>query len=213
MADDADTGEDHAKKVAEREAERLRRRQRARHTFDEAFRLWARTSADEDEAVALQREAAAVQAAVPVAWGAQERCTGPEALALGVLIRAMEDALAGRLWAPLRTSRESGQPFSPMERAAHDQAICYLAHADAGLLSVDIETAKQRVSEIYSKSLRTAQRWWKEATDSGSFYDVPLITYSELPPEEAGAKRREHTESLEFDMKQLAPFVKKGKRH
>src|SRR3712207_3409633 len=123
MAESEDTDEDRAKKVAEREAERRRRQQRARHTFAEAFRLWAKTGADEDEAVVLQREAAAVQAAVPVAWAVQERCTGPEALALGVLIRAMEDALAGSLWASLTPTGDRGRPHSQMERAAQDAAI------------------------------------------------------------------------------------------
>jgi hypothetical protein len=173
----------------------------------------ARTGADknenEDEAVALQREAAAVQAAVPVAWAVQEHCTGPEALALGVLIRAIEDALAGSLWASLTPAGDCGRPHSQMERAAQEAAIACMAHADAGLLTIKLSMAKNKISETYGINIGTVHKWWRDAKASGVIYDVPLTSFEGLTAAQMDERRRERTEEFEILLRQLASFVRK----
>jgi hypothetical protein len=208
MAEDDINKEQTATKAQERslahrrEAERRRRQNRALHAFADAFKTWAKAGDDTGEDQTLQT-------ATVVAWTVQERCSGHEALALSVIIRTLEDALSGKLWSSLRTSKDDGRPFSQMERAAVRTAISYISYADAGLIDITVADAISIVARIYGVSRRTVERWWKSARDSEEFYDVSLVLLDGLTEEETKSRRKSMNEDFLRELQQIAPFARR----
>lgn len=134
---------------------RMEELETARDEFDQAFNAYGRERTPEAGRERLRAAVHLVRLVRPAA-------AQVENAALGVVLRAIEDAIVGNVWPELSAPKPGSPPLSHAEKDAIREGQSFIAHAQFGLIDHTKSEAIAIVAEKYGRSKGAVRGWYRE---------------------------------------------------